>query len=142
NDFDRAEVSAIGFEIADFSGENPEAVIRLTPDMTDLAGIEDGVSHPLAGARIDVFPNPSANFTLRFVLPVPASTEAGRVSTGIYDIHGRLINNLTDPGAFASCFDLVWDGTDNMGRPCRAGAYFVRLEAPGFDQSSKIILSR
>jgi hypothetical protein len=142
NGFDRAEVSAIGFEIADFSGENPDAVIRVTPDMTELAGVDDGLSAPMAGPRIEVFPNPGADFIMRLSLPDPAGTKTDCVCAGIYDVHGRPIIDLACPGAFPSCSDILWDGTDNMGRDCRPGVYFVRVEVSGFRRSTKIILSR
>ena len=67
---------------------------------------------------------------------------ADRVSAGVYDIYGRLVENLADPVADQSCFDLTWDGTDSTGRPCHAGVYFVRLRTPGFSHSAKVVLSR
>jgi hypothetical protein len=140
NDFDRAEVSSIGFEIADFSGENPEAVIRITPETTELAGMEEGLSPGMADPRIDVFPNPGAAVTVRVLLPAGARTAAGPVIAEVYDISGRLVRKLKSRSSDQDFFDYVWDGTDRAGRSCRAGVYFVRVETADFSQSRKIIL--
>jgi hypothetical protein len=65
NGFDRAEVSAIGFEIADFNGDNPDAVIRITPDTTELAGAQRGLPWDGCEPKIEVFPNPGTTVTVR-----------------------------------------------------------------------------
>lgn len=142
NDFDRAEVSAIGFEIADFNGVNPDAVIRITPDTTELAGMQRGLPWDGCEPKIEVFPNPGTAVTVRIHLPLSAGPGPDRVSTQVYDIQGKLINSLIGASAGPGCFDLPWDGTDRLGRSCQAGVYFVRVEAATLTQTSRIILLR
>jgi hypothetical protein len=140
NDFDRAEVSAIGFEIADFGGENPDAVIRITPDLTELAGTEEGRSPGMTDPGIEVFPNPGAAVNVRVFLPVRTGRAKAPVLAGIYDIRGRLVRSLEITSSDQHCFDLLWDGTDHIGKSCLAGVYFVRVGAANFSHSKKIVL--
>lgn len=142
NGFDRAEVSAIGFEIADFSGDNPDAVIRITPDTTELAGVPRALPWDRCEPKIEVFPNPGPTVTVRVYLPVLAGMLPDPISTQVYDIHGKLVKRLINASAGQGYFDLAWDGTDSMGRSCQAGVYFVRIEAATFSQSKRIILLR
>ena len=89
-----------------------------------------------------MFPNPGIAVTVRVYLPVLARMAADPVSTHVYDVHGKLISKLINTSAGQGHFDFVWDGTDSMGRSCRAGVYFVRVEMGPFSQSMRIILPR
>jgi hypothetical protein len=140
NDFDRAEVSAIGFEIADFSGGNPDAVIRITPDVTELAGIQTETSPEISEPRIEVLPNPGTTFSIRMYLPEAVLATQTPVHAGVYDIHGRLVSSLFAAQAIQCEYELFWDGTDNQSMPCPAGVYFCNIEVADFHKTCKIVI--
>ncbi len=50
-----------------------------------------------------------------------------RVQIKVYDVAGREIRQLADRAFKAGEHDIVWDGTDNAGRPVARGVYFSRL---------------
>ena len=93
------------------------------------------------------FPNPfNQATTIRYDLP-----KQSQVTVRIHGILGReirtLINTTQDPGYNS----VVWDGTDEFGRPVGSGVYLyqiqARLPAPGgqagdFTQTKKMLLLR
>jgi len=50
----------------------------------------------------------------------------GRVQVHVYDVAGRRVRTLADRVFPAGEHELVWDGTDDAGRPLGRGVYFVR----------------
>jgi hypothetical protein len=142
NAFDRAEVSAIGFEIADLSGENPGAVIRVTPDTTQLAGMQRWHTWDRLEPKIEVFPNPGRVVTVRVHMPFTAGPMPDCVSAEVYDVQGKLVSRLVRARANQGWLDLVWDGTDSSGRSCGAGLYFAKVETATFSRCKRVILLR
>jgi hypothetical protein len=50
-----------------------------------------------------------------------------RVEIKVYDVAGREVRELANRAFKAGEHDIVWDGTDNSGRPLARGVYFSRL---------------
>jgi len=50
------------------------------------------------------------------------------VQIRVFDVSGRLVRTLADRGFKAGEHDLVWDGTDNSGRPVSRGVYFTQVK--------------
>ncbi len=67
-------------------------------------------------------------------------SEAGPVTIEVYNIAGRvvrtLLNNELDPGSGY----VMWNGTDDSGEKCASGVYFYRIQAPGFEDSNKMVM--
>jgi len=63
-----------------------------------------------------------------------------QVEIKVFDVGGRLIRTLADRGFKAGEHDLVWDGTDNGGRPVSRGVYFtqVRYRNSAFSDAKKL----
>lgn len=63
-----------------------------------------------------------------------------QVEIKVFDVGGRLIRTLADRGFKAGEHDLVWDGTDNGGRPVARGVYFtqVRYRNSAFSDAKKL----
>ncbi len=96
-----------------------------------------GTPRPTAFVLEPLRPNPfTVATTVRFELPV-----RGRVDVGIFDASGRRIRTLVDAIHDAGRFGVVWDGRTRDGHAA-AGTYFVRLRAPGFTASRKLVLVR
>jgi len=79
-------------------------------------------------------PNPFTESTqLHFDVPV---TETVRVN--VFDVGGRRIRELMDATVGPGSQALAWDGRNDAGVPLRSGVYFLRIDAPGMEQSIKI----
>ena len=67
------------------------------------------------------------------------------VSLEVVDVTGRLVRTLgasRSRGAGGSGI-VLWDGRDNMGRPCRSGIYYVRLNGmEGTEGRRAVVLTR
>ena len=82
------------------------------------------------------YPNPfNPITTLRYDLP-----ENSLVTITIYDMLGRqvktLINEYQDPGYRS----IIWDATNDYGKPVSAGMYLYQIEANNFLKTKKMIL--
>ncbi len=62
------------------------------------------------------------------------------VSVRIYDAQGRKIKDLTSRYFIPGCYEVVWNGDDDVGDSVPEGVYFVRLETPDFVETKKVLL--
>ena len=109
-------------------------------DDIEIWGLRNSMSPvtraPAARATLDNYPNPFNPLTkVSFNLP-----EAGKVTLGVYDVQGRLVNTLADGEAPAGRQSVIWDGTDSHGRQVSSGIYFARLITPEGVVQHKMIL--
>ena len=82
------------------------------------------------------FPNPfNPVTTLRYVLP-----EDTMVNITIYDMMGRVVNNLVNSQQNAGYKSIQWNATNNIGRSVSAGLYLYTIRAGEFSQVKKMIL--
>jgi hypothetical protein len=81
------------------------------------------------------FPNP---FRLATRIDYRPKT-AGHVELAIYDVTGRRVRALVSDGRTADTHTVLWDGTDDAGRRVASGTYFCRLQAPGVDETRRIL---
>jgi hypothetical protein len=114
-------------------------LIRLEATHHPPAGIEPGER---SGERevelLQNRPNPMGPLTtIAYRL-----AQAGDVRLRIFDAGGRYITTLRDGREPAGFHETHWNGTDATGRPMASGVYFYRLEAPGRDESRKLLLAR
>jgi flagellar hook assembly protein FlgD len=83
-------------------------------------------------------PNPFHTTTIEFAL----TRHVDRVRLRIFDVDGRLVRTLVDGPAPAGATTKFWDGTDSRGRLLAPGFYFYRLEAPGVNETRRMLLLR
>ena len=82
------------------------------------------------------FPNPfNPVTTLRYDLP-----EDAMVNITIYDMMGRVVNNLVSSQQTAGYRSIRWNATNNAGQPVSAGLYLYTIKAGNFSQTKKMIL--
>ena len=82
------------------------------------------------------FPNPfNPITTMLYDLP-----EDSKVSIFIYDLLGRHIRTLIDQDLSAGYHKVLWDATDDLGRPVSAGVYLYQIQAGEFTQTRKMLL--
>ncbi|KPK62716.1 hypothetical protein AMJ83_10100, partial [candidate division WOR_3 bacterium SM23_42] len=81
-----------------------------------------------------VFPNPSrGDFSYSINL-----LEATRAKVSIFDITGRLVENLLDKDLAAGSHDLNWRA--GSGKNLASGVYYLRVDADEIQQSRKFII--
>jgi len=84
-------------------------------------------------------PNPFArNLTVTY--SIGQNTKGAELK--IYDASGRLVKLFNHLTAIQPVNQVVWNGSDDMGRSVPAGVYFVRLEVNGEKKTEKAILLR
>ena len=98
-----------------------------------------GLTNPSIPKQFELFqnyPNPfNPMTTLRYGL-----VDRANVTLTIYDIIGKRVRTF-DRGEEASGIkSLVWNGTDDHGKPLSAGIYLIQLQTGNFTQTRKMIL--
>ena len=77
--------------------------------------------------------NPSTNIDIE-------TATSGKLLVSIYDISGRLINNLLNKKIDAGYYSVRWNGQNFNGEPMPTGIYFVQVESGGDLSIRKIML--
>jgi hypothetical protein len=84
------------------------------------------------------YPNPfNPTTTLRYELPKP-----GKVEIRIFDLQGRLVNQLVSEYQEVGKYSVVWNGCDNNGVPVPSGIYFYQISTGSFSKTRKAILMK
>ncbi|MDP7465754.1 MAG: T9SS type A sorting domain-containing protein, partial [Candidatus Marinimicrobia bacterium] len=82
------------------------------------------------------YPNPfNPVTTLRYDLP-----ENGHVNITIYDMLGRQVNTLINQTQDAGYKSVIWDATNDYGKPVSAGIYLYQIQAGGYISTKKMVL--
>ena len=71
-----------------------------------------------------------------------ALTKAENASVAVYDISGRLVRNLHRGVLSAGERSMTWDGRNDGGRAVASGTYFLRVQTPTQELSSKLFRLR
>jgi photosystem II stability/assembly factor-like uncharacterized protein len=107
----------------------------------DLDDIVNHVASPVDGNgyfEMNVFPNPvSTVATIGFTVDSPCD-----ISVRVFDINGKVVNNIFDGAMHAGQQTLHWNGSNNNGDPCADGIYFCRVSGNGKASEKKIVLMR
>ena len=82
------------------------------------------------------YPNPfNPITTLRYDLP-----ENSLVNITIYDMLGRQVKTLINQTQDAGFKSVIWDATNDYGKPVSAGVYLYQIQAGEFVQTKKMVL--
>ena len=82
------------------------------------------------------YPNPfNPITTMRYDLP-----EADLVNITIYDMLGREVKTLINQTQDAGYRSVIWDATNNYGKPVSAGIYLYQIHAGEYISTKKIVL--
>ena len=82
------------------------------------------------------YPNPFNPVTsLRYDLP-----EDGLVNITIYDMMGRVVNNLVSSQQNAGYKSVQWNATNDKGASVSAGIYLYTIQAGDYSQTKKMVL--
>ena len=84
----------------------------------------------------NAYPNPfNPVTTLRYDLP-----NNGLVKITIYDMMGRIVNNLVSGQQSSGHKSVRWNATNDAGQPVSAGLYLYTIDAGQFRQTKKMVL--
>jgi hypothetical protein len=96
-----------------------------------------GHGAPKAFALKQNHPNP---FNFVTTISFDVAPGGGQIALRVYDVRGRLVRTLAHGVHPAGQKATTWDGRDDNGNPVASGAYFVRLTAPGFVETRRVVL--
>ncbi|MBL7135844.1 MAG: CotH kinase family protein [Candidatus Marinimicrobia bacterium] len=82
------------------------------------------------------YPNPFNPITvIRYSLP-----EHSNINIIVYDVLGKQIRSLINRPQEAGYRSVVWDATDDFGKPVSAGVYLYRITAGDYSEIRKMVL--
>jgi flagellar hook assembly protein FlgD len=73
--------------------------------------------------------------TLRYELPVN-----GFVNIVVYDMLGRKVRTIINQTQNAGYKSVIWDATNDYGKPVSAGIYLYQIQAGKYMQTKKMVL--
>jgi len=149
NGSENGSLVKLNFTVAeDFDGEEIEVTVskyRLNENVEGVnvvgvftksaMGIESDVI-PGQYSLHQNYPNPfNPETTLRYDLP-----ENSLVNITIYDMLGREVKTLINHTQDAGYRSVIWDATNNYGKPVSAGVYLYQIQAGEYISTKKMVL--
>jgi hypothetical protein len=132
------EGDAVDLVIGDVTGDGRPDVVTADFNSQQISVLPsqgpavDVVGPEAAGPRLRVYPNPgSGRVTLGFTLDRAAAT-----SLRIYDLQGRLVDEVVDGWLAAGPHTCTWRPSSAERRP--AGLYLARLWSAGREWSARL----
>lgn len=99
---------------------------------------EEARAVPASFSLLQNYPNPfNPMTTVRYNLP-----ETSIVEISIYNILGKKISTIVNETQQAGVKEVIWNGTDDLGRAVSAGIYIYQIRAGKFIESRKMVLMR
>ncbi|HEX7320601.1 MAG TPA: C25 family cysteine peptidase [bacterium] len=120
---------------------NPALLDWEVGNLNGLVGVAEQNGSMLV-TSLALSPNPFFGKTvIKYV--VSSKEQNGNPSLRIFDASGRLVKSFELPTTYSVLpTDVIWDGSDDIGRRVPAGVYFVRFEVNGEKKTEKAILLR
>lgn len=106
---------------------------RIRDENPDLIETDELLSEFSLG---DSYPNPFSHRT-SIALTLPHSSP---VSLQIFNLHGQLVKDLINESLPAGHHVIEWSGQDRKGEQVRAGMYFYRMTANGFEDTKRMVV--
>ena len=115
----------------DFDGQLLDAV-----SVFDDANVSVQTKNEYSIGGIFNYPNPFNPVTkLRYTIP-----KNSLVSIIIYDMLGRQVKTLVNQTQNAGYASVIWDATNDYGKPVSAGIYLYQIQAGEYIQTKKMVL--
>ena len=115
----------------DFDGQLLDAV-----SVFDDANVSVQTKNEYSIGGIFNYPNPFNPVTkLRYTIP-----KNSLVSIIIYDMLGRQVKTLVNQTQDAGYASVIWDATNDYGKPVSAGIYLYQIQAGEYIQTKKMVL--
>ncbi|MGB4309862.1 MAG: T9SS type A sorting domain-containing protein, partial [Candidatus Cloacimonadaceae bacterium] len=131
--------SAEGFNGQTVDGVLVEHNLSTTVNFTLQETSSDENRFPVVSTALDGnHPNPfNPETTINYSVKQP-----GPVKLAVYNIKGQLIRTLVDEGRATGRYKLIFDGRDDRGRSISSGVYLLRMLAPGYQKTRKLMLMK
>jgi len=113
-----------------------------------LCGLIGALGVGCGGTPVEIGPTAPTSFALRPLSPNPFREatairwEVPRrvpVEIGVYEVSGRKIRTLVKGARGPGAGVERWSGHDDTGKHVSAGVYFVRMTAPGFEMTQRVV---
>ena len=99
---------------------------------------EEKMGMPTEFALKQNYPNPfNPSTQIQYALP-----SESRVVISIYDLTGRKVRTLVNEVQSAGYRSVMWNATNEIGRPVSAGMYIYTIQAGDFIQNRKMVLMK
>jgi hypothetical protein len=141
--------SSTNYSMKDAAGQSVIGQSRAT-NRIEQAGFYTCLTHPTVGVADNLlvpkvfsmahpWPNPitNSNVTIRYGIP-----KTSNVSIKVYNLAGSVVQILVSGEQIPGMYKLVWNGTNKRGEKVAQGIYFVRMSAPEFRATKKLILMK
>lgn len=120
---DRSFVVAVtGFYVPNYGSGGPQSGPPAGPEFMLQVQHATALSHDLL---------------IQYLVPYPTQTKIA-----IYDIQGRMVDNLVDGEVTKGTHRMFWNGSDTQGRRVSAGIYFVKMNAEEFEDTRKLVIMK
>ena len=105
-------------------------------DLTMIVGVDGDITFPNQYTLHQNYPNPfNPVTTLQYDLP-----ENGLVNITIYDMLGREVKTLINQTQDAGYKSVIWNATNDYGKPVSAGIYLYQIQAGEYISTKKMVL--
>ena len=130
----------LGFGDNNFCPPYPECLTEAELGLQNTDNCEEltlsSLSSPKKYELHNAYPNPfNPITTLKYYLP-----EDSFVDITVYDMLGKIVNNLVKKNQNSGSKSVQWNATNNQGKTVSAGVYLYKIEAGEFSQTKKMIL--
>ncbi len=106
----------------------------LVPDGVSVAEGSPPARTVLVQNRPNPF-NPTTSISYRL-------GQSGVVNLSVFDVSGRLVEELVNKHQRAGAYEMIWDGLDHSGQKVSSGVYYYRLNTEEVSETRKMILIR
>jgi hypothetical protein len=99
----------------------------------------DDSSIPVTATALNPnYPNPfNPETTISYSVKEP-----GRVRLEVFNIKGQKVKTLVDEDRATGHYKLIFNAKDTRGRSLSSGVYLLRMSAPGYQKTSKMIFMK
>ena len=99
-------------------------------------GIQELPITPKVFSLSQPFPNPVTKGIANIKYAVPRTSN---VNVRIYNVTGRAIKTIANGEKVPGMYNFVWNGSSDNGEKVAQGVYFVRMIAPEYKATKKLI---
>jgi hypothetical protein len=121
------------------NADSSDSAVDVTPPTgvpVEVAGGESAEDVPEVYDLSKNFPNPfNPTTTINYAVPV----DGKNVEIIIYNMSGQKVRTLVNETKSAGYYQIIWDGTDNVGETVSSGVYLYRMVSGTFSKIDKMM---
>lgn len=107
-----------------------------TYGLKTIVGVQETQPFPKKFSLSQPFPNPVTKGVANIKFTVPRTSN---LSIRIYNITGRMVRTVANGEKIPGAYNFAWNGTSDNGEKVAQGVYFVKMIAPDFKATKKLI---